>query len=113
DVFDWDDVFVSARTLRTYHAMRELGLKLSARDLVIDDFVREHLWYRRPVGLRWTPIAQERTIDFATDVAGFLADHPVYGRLPAAHPLRNVLGHVMGEGLFFRAPRNRREKNYW
>lgn len=113
DVFDWDDVFVPAQTLRSYHAMRELGLKLSARDLVIDDFVRAHLWYRRPVGLRWTPLAQERTIDFSIDPAAFLADHPVYRRLPAAHPLRRVLGHVVAEGLFFRAAKNRRERNYW
>lgn len=113
DVFDWDDVFVPRTTLRSYDEMRRLGLKLSARDLVIDDFVREHLWYRRPVGLRWTPVEQARTIDFTVDPAAFLAGHPVWGRLPAAHPLRGVVGHVVADGLFFRAARNRREKNYW
>lgn len=113
DVFDWDDVFVPRTTLRTYHEMRALGLKLSARDLVIDEFVRAHLWYRSPVGLRWTPVEQARTIDFAVDPAAFLADHPIYRRLPEAHPLRGVMGHVVAEGLFFRSARNRREKNYW
>jgi len=48
-VLDWDDVFVPMRTLRSYHEKAALGLKLSGRDLVLDDFVREHLWYRRPV----------------------------------------------------------------
>ena len=113
DVFDWDDVFVPMRTLRSYHEMRQLGLKLSARDLVIDDLVRERLWYRRPVGLRWSPLEQGRTIDFALDPAAFLADHPLYQRLGTGHPLRGVLGHVVADGLFFRGPRNRREKNYW
>ena len=113
DVFDWDDVFVPRSTLRSYHEMRELGLKLSARDLVIDELVRERLWYRRPVELAWSDLSQARTIDFTVDPAAFLADHPVYARLPGDHPLRNVLGHVVADGLFFRAPRNRREKNYW
>lgn len=112
-VFDWDDVFVPMRTLRSYHEMAALGLKLSGRDLVLDDFVREHLWYRRPVGLRWSRLETGRTIDLGLDPAAFLADHPVYERLPAAHPLRHVLGHVVADGLFFRAARNRREKNYW
>lgn len=113
DVFDWDDVFVPAGTLRSYDALRRLGLKLSARDLVIDDFVRERLWYRRPVELRWSELPSARTVDLGLDPAAFLAEHPVYARLPGDHPLRNVLGHVVADGLFFRAPRNRREKNYW
>ena len=112
-VFDWDDVFVPMRTLRSYHEMAALGLKLSGRDLVLDDFVREHLWYRRPVGLRWSRLEPARTIDLGLDPAGFLVGHPVYGRLADGHPLRHVLGHVVADGLFFRAARNRREKNYW
>lgn len=112
-VFSWDDIFVPKTTLRSYHQMRELGVKLSARDLVISDYVTEHLWYRNGVRLEWTPLDHERTVDFSVDPVAFVREHAIYGRLPADHFLRNVLEHVLGQGLFFRSAKSRREKNYW
>ncbi|MFT4977946.1 MAG: hypothetical protein ACI8S6_003854 [Myxococcota bacterium] len=110
-VFGWDDVFVSAQTGRTYHELR--GMKLSARDLVISDFVRDRLWYRQPIQLRWSPSAGSRSIDFSRDPVSFIADHSVYRCIPDDHPLRRVLANTLEGGLFFRAAKNRREKNYW
>ncbi len=114
DVFNWDDVFVPRATLRSYHEMRRLGLKLSARDLVISDFVRERLWYQDPVQLNWTPVESQRSVDFAVDPVAFVRAHPIYGqRLPASHWLGSVLEQTLAQGLFFRAAKSRREKIYW
>jgi inosine/xanthosine triphosphate pyrophosphatase family protein len=110
-VFGWDDIFVSAQTGRTYFELR--GLKLSARDLVISDFVRDRLWYRTPIQLRWQPVGGSRSIDFSRCPVRFIEEHPIYRRIPDAHPLRRVLSATLSEGLFFRAAKNRREKNYW
>jgi inosine/xanthosine triphosphate pyrophosphatase family protein len=113
NVFDWDDIFVPQTTLRSYHEMRLRGLKLSARDLVISDFVRAHLWYRNRIQLNWTPVENSRSIDFATNPVHFLKQHPIYQTIPRSHPLYALLHQPLREGLFFRSAKNRREKNYW
>ncbi len=113
DVFDWDDIFVSRSTLSSYHEMRERGLKLSARDLVISDFVQEHLWYEERINLRWTPVSAQRSVQFSLDPIAFIDQHAYYRMLPSEHPLRAILDRLLEDGLFFRSAKNRREKNYW
>ncbi len=112
-VFGWDDIFVVGSTMQTYHEMRTRGLKVSARDLVIADFARNALWYRSRTDLRWQPLQLARSIDFAVDACEVIENHPLFDMLPQQHGLRYVLQNVVDSGLFFRAAKNRREKNYW
>jgi inosine/xanthosine triphosphate pyrophosphatase family protein len=115
-VFGWDDIFVMASTQMTYHEMRALGLKRSARDQVLAGFAQEFLWFEQPVELAWGELAAERAVDFGLDAERFLMEHPFYGRTFGNDGFRGVdriVRRVLAQGLFFRAARNRRERNYW
>lgn len=114
DVFDWDALFVVAATGLTYDQMRRRGLKSSARDLLVSDFLIAHLYFDERVDLAWTPQRPERAVDFERSVADFLAAHEHVDRdAMAPYGLTALLDHVTADGVFFRASENRRQRNYW
>ena len=41
DVYNWDDIFVSSRTMKTYQDMKDNGVKNSARDLAFSQLIDE------------------------------------------------------------------------
>ncbi len=110
----WDPIFRLRATGLTYGEMRARGRKFSARDMAISRFLLDRVYYRRRVDLAATPRAPTRTIDFADDVATFVAASPWL-----SHPaltqvgLDRLLAAVIDQGVFFRAAKNRREKIYW
>lgn len=114
DVFGWDDVFVLKATGRTYHELRGRGFKVSSRDMTISAFLRDFVYYDSFIDLNWNPQRPERTIDFANSVAEFVEKNP-HLRNPRVREcgLANAFDAVLDEGVFFRAAKNRREKNYW
>jgi hypothetical protein len=113
-VFDWDGVFRVRGLGRSYHEMRLLGLKNSARDLVLSDFAIGHLYLPERADLAHHPRRPSRTVDFDERPLDFIAQNRFLGALRADRPgLGRLVAHVVREGLFFRAAQNRREKNYW
>jgi len=113
-VFDWDGVFRVRGLGKSYHELRLLGLKNSARDLVLSDFALAHLYLPTRVDLAHHPLKPSRTVDFDERPSDFIAASPWLRDLSEDRPgLGRILGHVVREGLFFRSAQNRREKNYW
>jgi hypothetical protein len=113
-VFDWDGVFRVRGLGKSYHEMRLLGLKNSARDLVLSDFALAHLYLPERIDLAHQPLRPSRTVDFDERPSDFISASPWLRDLPRDRPgLGRILGHVVRDGLFFRSARNRREKNYW
>lgn len=110
----WDPIFRLRATGLTYGEMRARGRKYSSRDMAISRFLLDRVYYRRRVDLAATPRSPGRTIDFADDVAAFVAASPWL-----SHPaltqvgLDRLLAAVIDQGVFFRAAKNRREKIYW
>lgn len=110
----WDPIFRLRATGRTYGEMRARGRKLSARDMAISRFLLDRVYYRRRVDLSATPRSPAATIDFADDVAGFVASSPwLTNPWMARFGLDRALAAVIDQGVFFRAAKNRREKIYW
>ena len=113
-VFDWDGVFRVRGLGKSYHELRLLGLKNSARDLVLSDFALAHLYLPMRIDLAHHPLKPSRTVDFDERPSDFIAASPWLRELPRDRPgLGRILEHVVREGLFFRSAQNRREKNYW
>jgi adenylate kinase len=114
DVFGWDDVFVVKNTGQTYHQLAKRGHKISSRDMVISAFLRDHVYYKEAINLRFNPQEQARPIDFGNSVAAFVRRNPhLNNEAIRRSPLAGLFPAVVNEGVFFRAPVNRREKNYW
>ena len=110
-VFGWDDIFVPVQTQMSYHQMREKGLKLSARDKVISQFLMEHVWYSKLVNLNWDAQDLDKSVDFNLNPVDFIENHKFYSKLQGLP--RQILNGVLKEGFFLRSAKNRREKVYW
>lgn len=114
DVFDWDDVFVNKHIKWSYHELKEKGLKNSARDMVLSQFIRDVLYYEERIDLAFQPQNQIKSIDFSNRVSDFVKENEFLNNsYLSQYSLDNVLSYVTNQGLFFKSPKNRREKNYW
>ena len=75
DVFGWDDVFRAENCEFTYHQMRERGIKNSARDMVISDFLRDSIYYKDLMDVAFNKQSPKRVIDFSVSVSDFIAQN--------------------------------------
>jgi hypothetical protein len=114
NVFGWDDIFVLSSIHRTYHSLCRDGFKVSSRDMVISEYIRDFLHYKVHMDLKFVPQKPEATINFSHDVLGFIENNE-YLSNPVAREwgLTDMYRFVAESGVFFRAPKTRREKNYW
>lgn len=105
-VFDWDAAFAPAAG-PTLETMDRVGLKNSAREQCLSAFSRVQLHFKERQALRWTAV---EPTDWSLD-ARLVLDHPRYRGL--GPPLSNALACVVDAGVFFRAAKSRRDRNYW
>lgn len=113
-VFGWDDVFIVRSTQLSYHDMRGLGIKTSARDLVLSDFIRNHVFYKHRIDLKFSPHDMQETVEFGDTPIDFIKKNPFYTNSHMAeYKLDNAIRSILKGGIFFRSASNRREKNYW
>ncbi len=113
-VFGWDDQFLIARCQKTYHEMRERGLKVSSRDMNVAQLLKDEFYYRKRVDFTFEAMNQDETVDFGTPLSNFLSTNP-YLSNPVSKEigLYSAFQSVADNGAFFRSAINRREKNYW
>jgi adenylate kinase family enzyme len=130
-VFGWDDIFVVEKTNLSFYELKQLGLgtviggnkgnsssKISSRDLNITKYIKEKLFYKSLINLKFHRIeGVHRSVDFSIDVADFLSNHPYFNNV--SNPflkdsgLSNVFINVINSGIYFRSSLNRRMRNYW
>lgn len=113
DSFDWDYCFVHTNINNLSNdELRRAGCKFSARQKAMGSFATEFLQLPRRHQFNFTPLEQATTISFQGPGAiEVLADNPY---LAAAPPLiKTLLDEVLDSGVFLRAAKNRRERNYW
>ena len=113
-VFGWDDIFIVRSTQLSYHDMRNLGIKTSARDLVLSDFFKKHVFYKHRIDLKFSPHDMEETVEFSSDPIDFVKTNRLYNNEHiSTYKLDNAIKSILKGGIFFRSASNRREKNYW
>jgi len=113
DVFGWDDVFVPLEAGRNLHALKQDGIKTSARQINIGRFLADHIHFRNRLDMRFFPMRQDRSIEFSTKAFDFVTTNNLIRKGTAGHWLENTLSNVLNSGIFFRSAANRKEKNYW
>jgi adenylate kinase len=112
-VFGWDDVFVPLEMDTDFHALKQEGMKSSARQINIGRFIVDHLYYSSRLDLQFNPCVQETTVEFSPRAAEFLLSDPLLVKGTQGTFLQDMLNRVVNDGVFFRSAQNRREKNYW
>jgi hypothetical protein len=116
NVFDWDNVFRLQATGMTYEEMRLKGLKNSVRNNLLSKWIVEKLHYAALSDYNFDPRnVPAQPIDFSLSVADYLQNNDYSTDLISREndPLANVMRGILNDGVFFRAPQNRRQKNYW
>ena len=114
-VFGWDDIFIVEATGMSYQQLKELGIKYSARDMVISAFLKERIYYKELLNVRFDPPPKvARAIDFTVDVADYVAKNVTYNNPRVIDcGFHHLIVRVLNTGVFFRAANNRRQTNYW
>lgn len=113
-VFGFDDCFVLPATGKTFHDLRMLGYKVSARNKAVVAFLKARLYYDKLVDLQHKPFAPKQVLLFAVDPLQSITDEPSYhGATAVGWGLPGLLTRVANEGVFFRSAVNRRERVYW
>lgn len=109
NVFGWDDIFITLSTGKSYHEMRLLDLKVSARDQAISKYIKSRFHYSDRIDLNWNPLKNKEVINFETEK---ILSNSLFNNLKS-HNLDVKLKQAINSGLFFRSAENRIQKNYW
>lgn len=116
DIFNWDDIFVASATMKSYQELKDNGLKNSARDLAfvqVIDYLPEVFKFEKKINLNFNPMVHEEVISFKPFIKD-LCDSNQYYSIAYKNPVfRNIINHVLNDGLFIRRATNRKQKNYW
>lgn len=116
DVFDWDDIFISSSTMKSYQEMKDNDIKNSARDLAFTkliDYLPNLFDFENKVNLNFNPIKNDEVISFEPIIKNFF-DNNKYYKIAYKNPLfRSIINSILKEGLFIKRATNRKQKNYW
>lgn len=111
DIFGFDHIFVVSNLDQSFFELKKKGLKLSARDYCISEFITRFL-YRKSLG-DWVHNPQKfsQPLELWRDPCGqvkipMIMKEDFYG-------FTNLANYVLNSGIFFRASRNRRQNLYW
>jgi len=110
----WDRAFVSKTTLNSVEDLKQNGINIEATYQLVSDFITQHIYYSKPINLRYEPLDRTRSIDFNEVPADFVVNDPLYSNpWSKKYGCYRVFLEALNCGLFFRSAKNRREKNYW
>ncbi len=116
DVFDWDDIFISSSTMKSYQEMKDNDIKNSARDLAFTkliDYLPNLFDFENKINLNFNPIKNDEVISFEPIIKNFF-DNNKYYKIAYKNPLfRSIINSILKEGLFIKRANNRKQKNYW
>lgn len=110
--YDWDDIFVVSRLGKTYLELHHFDHKISARDQVLSQFLKDKFYYKTPRSLYHNDLCLTGGIDHRVDPYTFLSTVPEYN-LASPMLVRNIPKAAVNIGFFFRSAENRRQALYW
>ena len=112
--FDWDSIFVNAVTGKSYAESIPLWGKCTPRQLLISDFIQQHLFYKKHSNLKFVEYTPEQTVSFVSVAQEMKANPLLDGNANLADfGLDRFVQHAIRDGIHLRFARNRRENNYW
>jgi len=116
DVYNWDDVFVSCRTMKSYQEMKDNNIKNSARDLAFSKMIEALpalFSFDEKINLNFNPVEINEVISFEPFIYQLFQDNKYYQIAYKNPVIESIVNHVLNEGLFIRRANDRKQKNYW
>lgn len=116
EIYAWDDVFVPIKTMKSYHEMKKLGIKSSARDIafskMIDD-LPQIFKFQDKINLNFNPVGLDDIISFEPVIEDLFKNNVYYRLAYDNEVFKPLIDYVIKDGLFIRRASNRKQKNYW
>lgn len=79
DIYNWDDIFISEKSMIPYQEMKDKGIKNSARDLAFSQFISdmEHIFkFENKVNLNFNKAAINEVVSFEPFIQDLLNNNP-------------------------------------
>lgn len=114
NIFGWDDIFYLDSCQKNYHQLKNKNFKISSRDMVISQFLKEKIYYKNLIDLKHNPQHFTQSISF--DTSGLIQ---MYNQLISTNPIMKLHGidkiikYNFKEGSYVSSPMNRRIKLNW
>lgn len=102
--YNWDTRFVPSGSALSLHALKQKGLKVSARQAAMGAWLSRWLHYGESVA--WRHMAPTESL------TEWLAQQPILNQ-PQTAPTRAIIERVASNGAWFKRSENRRAKHYW
>lgn len=116
DIYDWDDIFISSSTMKSYQEMKDNGIKNSARDLAfaqVIDYLPDVFTYAEKTNLKFNPVIHNEIISFEPVIKNLFDNNNYYQVAYKNEVFNSIVNHIINDGLFIRRASNRHQKNYW
>lgn len=116
DIYNWDDIFISEKSMIPYQEMKDKGIKNSARDLAFSYFISdmEHIFkFENKVNLNFNKSNINEVISFEPFIQNLLKNNPYYKLCENNMFFKNILSNIIEQGIFFRRAADRSQRNYW
>lgn len=113
-VFGWDDIFILRPLGVSYHELKQRGMKNHSREDVLSDFAQSHLYFTKLKEMKFNAFSQKEVVDFSFQIFDFVGTNK-WLNTPSVKEaqLDRLFQYALNNGGFFRAAKNRRQKNYW
>ena len=113
-VFGWDDIFILRPLGVSYHELKKRGMKNHSREDVLSDFARSHLYFTNLKKMNYSTFLQKEVVDFSFQIFDFVDTNKWLNTASVKElHLDRLFQYALNNGGFFRAAKNRRQKNYW
>ena len=116
-IYDWDDVFVVLKCLKSYVELNKLNKKISSRDKNLSELIKDYVHYKNRIDLHYNKQEYQDTIDFTRYFSDYVKTVPQYNDMQqyknSNFNLYNIITNAINQGTFLRSAKSRREKIYW
>lgn len=114
NIYNWDDIFVSLKTMKTYYEMQNIRKeKCSARSHVVSLMLEDISYFDKKIDLNFNPFKQEEVIDFSYKIYDFIEKNEIIKKHQNSEILSKLINKVKNNGLFTRSSLNKKQRNYW
>jgi hypothetical protein len=113
NIYNWDDVFVCLKNMKTYHEMRSIHEKFSARQIVISNFLNDYASFKNKVDLQFNPFNQTNVVEFSHKIYDFISENEFLSLSKKSNILNPLMQKVLNNGIFTRSSLNKKQRNYW
>lgn len=116
DIYNWDDIFISEKSMISYQDMKDKGIKNSARDLAFSMFIddMEYLFkFESKVNLNFNKANIDNVVSFEPFIQNMLNNNKYYKVCNKNIFFKNILSNIFNQGVFIRRASDRSQKNYW